>query len=468
MGKRYLMPISVLLYTTTCLSVVYLLLHPPMLNFIFSETLYVYSILLFLLSIIFELIIIYKGRLLTPSLFLLMIFVSFPLLGSLGFKRIFETYSSFEGRQLPSFAFPTFVWSFGTFCFFGGVLLSYFLLARLKFNYIALWNRKRMLLLLILSLLLSTLVTIISLYKIGYIPLIRGDHLNERLNYGKIIGRFILRFDLWVVVGLLSSMLFVLKKNKKRYIYLFLTIISALGTAVYGQRMQLVIILFILGLMYFKFTKVKKSQVLLIGISFYLILYILMLQTRHRAGDNLSDISYLPSIETVIINAYPEWRYYSIVVNEAKSSSNYLGWQILSGPFIIFIPRPIFTFLGSDKNACIREYSAVYYYGKEFNMPYGIRITPIGEAFAAFGIGGVFFYMLFYGIFFGVFEKIYIALRKPDARLFIICYLLSLMMFLPMSTINNLFGPLAGTGPFVFAYYIFGTRKYELEESKIE
>ena len=81
-------------------------------------------------------------------------------------------------------------------------------------------------------------------------------------------------------------------------------------------------------------------------------------------------------------------------MNELQSDSKYPGWKIVVQSFLTFIPGQILGILGQDKGSLMQKFTAVYYYGREFDVPYGIRITPIGEAFAAYGVSGVILQML--------------------------------------------------------------------------
>lgn len=466
MLKRSFRFISVLLYATTCLSIVYLLLHPKFLDFILSKPLYGYSILLFLVSFGFVLIIVYKSTFFSPSLFLLIFFMAVPLIGLANIMHYFERHIDFSARDMTSFGFPTFVWSVGTVCFFGGVFLAWLLLPGVKHKYVVLWDHKRMLLLLKISLLLSVLGTIMAIYRIGYIPLLRPGVIDARLKYLEIVGPIVARFSggFWLIPTLLSSMLFFIEKGKSRYIYFLVIIISALGALLYAQRTDAVLALFVFGLMYFKFSKIKISQFILLAAVSLLLVYVLMIQADYRDGFYSSSRT---TMDRITRQAFPEWQPYSIVVDELRSGSKFKGWSIFVGPFFMLVPRQIFTFIGYDKIALMRQYSAVYYYGRKFDNLYGIRIGPIGEAFAAFGFAGVILQMVVLGIFFGAFEKIYMGLKRKDARLCVICYFLSLMLYLPITTVLMLLAPLLQTGVVVFVCHMFGTRKYELSNAQI-
>ena len=463
MLKRSFRPISVLLYTTACLGIVYVLFRPHVVDSIRSKPLHIYSVLLFLVSCVLVLIIAYKSTFFLPSLFLLIFFVGGPLLGPANFRRYLETHADFFGRDMPSFDFPTFVWSLGTVSFFVGAFVAWALIPRLGRAWAVLWDRKRLLLFLQLSLLLSTVGTLVGIFRIGYIPLFAPGGGDMRLEYGNMVGPFAGRFsgEFWILPNLLSSMLFVLEKGKKRHMYLFVTVVCALGTLLYAGRTGVVLVVFAFGLMYFKSSKVGLSRLLLLAGVTLPLMYGLMLQGEYRGGLDLSRWTALERIEAVTLS---EWKEYSVVVDETRTSSDYTGWRTFVGPFFTLIPGPIFTLLGSNKSDLITRYSAVFHYGREFDVPMGMRIGPIGEAFAAFGFTGVFLQMVVLGVFFGMLEKLYIGLGKEDARLCVVCYFLSLMLFLPITTMLTLLAPLLNTGVFVFAYHILGTRRYAAPE----
>jgi hypothetical protein len=191
-------------------------------------------------------------------------------------------------------------------------------------------------------------------------------------------------------------------------------------------RTGVVLVLFAFGLMFVKASKASLSRLLLLAAVVLPLFYGLMILGEYRGGLDVSRWTALERIEAVTLS---EWKEYSVVVDETRTGS--IGWRTFVGPFFTLIPGPIFTLLGSNKSDLITRYSAVFHYGREFDVPMGMRIGPIGEGFAAYGFVGVFLQMVVLGVFFGVFEKRYVGLEKDDARLCVVCYFLSLMLFLP-------------------------------------
>jgi oligosaccharide repeat unit polymerase len=456
--SKPLRPTAVAVYAAVCLGMVYLLLHPEMADVVRSHPSYGYSGVLFCLSAVVVFVIVRRSTPYLPSLFLLIFFVAVPVLGTMNAKQYFGLVGSYFGRSMPSFDFPTLLYSIGAISFFAGVLLGWFVLPKSRRSVLVLWDHKRMVLLLSLSLVMASVGTILAFSRIGYVPLLKSNIGDLRVSYFNTVGALTNRFSQhWPVPALLASMLFFLERSRKRYVYLGIVIICAFGTLFYAQRTGIVWVMSAFALMYFKFSRPRAVHLLVaVGIALVLV-YGLMLQFEYRSGQ--------PALETenrVVKHAFPEWSQYSIVVNEARTESRHLGWQIFAGPFFTFIPRQIYSLLGYDKGALILDHSAVYYYGKQFNEPYGIRVTPVGEAFAAYGLAGVIVQMLALGLVFGALERSYFGLDRSDARLCLVCYVLSLMTHLPITTMFVLLIPLTVTGVFVVAYYFLGTRKYNV------
>ena len=423
---------------------IYLLLNPQISENVLAKPLYGFSIFPFLVSCIIVSVIVSKSTFYSPSLFLFLFFMAVPLLGIMSTREYFDNVGSYFGRRIPSFDFPIFLWSVGTMSFFGGVLLGW-LMPEKKHKKLVLWNHRRMVWLLSLSLVLASVGTIIAFYKIGHVPLLKFGSGDERSEYFNIVGPIVSRFSLhWSVPALLSSVLLFLDKSKRRYIYLCITIICAIGSLFYAQRTAFVWILSAFGLLYFKFSQPRILRLLAITGAALLLIYSMLLLVEHRAG------AYASATENRFVkHGFLEWSQYSIVVNEARSESKYLGWRILAGPFLTFIPRQIFILLGQDeelKGALMIKYSAAYHYGKEFDEPYGIRVTPIGEGFAAYAMPGAILLMMVLGIVFGFLERVYFSLDMRDARLCLVCYCLSLMTHMPITTIWVLIVPLTAPG----------------------
>jgi hypothetical protein len=84
--------------------------------------------------------------------------------------------------------------------------------------FVVMWDRRRLLLFLNVSLVLATVGTLIGIYRIGYVPLFTAKAADMRLVYGDMVGPFAARFsgEFWVLPNLLASTLFVLEEGRRR------------------------------------------------------------------------------------------------------------------------------------------------------------------------------------------------------------------------------------------------------------
>jgi hypothetical protein len=213
--------------------------------------------------------------------------------------------------------------------------------------------------------------------------------------------------------------------------------------------------------MFNKFRKLKISYLAIAGFLIIVITFVFIFWADFRGGYQSRSIR-----DLVAGNFFSEWNYYATVVTEAKQNSDYLKGKIFLGQIATLLPRQVFALFGDDKERIIKEYSAVYYYGEEFEEPYGIRITPIGEAFAGYGMIGVIIQLLLIGIYFGFLEKIYLGLKKQDTRLCLVCFLISLAMYLPIGMIYMILTPITQEGLFIILYLFLGAKRCMVQSSQ--
>lgn len=418
-------------------------------NSLYSEPLYVYSILIFMFSFILASLILYKNKTLTPSILLIFFFIAVPIIGSFGYHC--DVYGSFHGTLLK-FAYPTFVWAIGTTALVIGVLFSHFVVKLHRKNFIVQWDLKRATFLLWLTIGTSLIFTVFVLTMIGYIPVLHSNINPIRGGYANIAGDYPVKFSrLWLVAVPLSTMLAFLK-NKKRYFYIAL--ISSLPLIVYGQRMYLFLAITAFALIFHKFQKIKLNQFIM----FSALLVIAFIFYGEFRGGRLSDTRSVQEI--VAINLFAEWREYAYVVNEIRQTGDYFKEEIFIGALSPILPKQIWAVFGIDKNYLIHEYSAAYVFGRKFSDYLGIRIGTIGEAYAGYGLYyGVCLQMFLFGLLFGVLEKIYLNLNKQDARLCIVCFLISLFIYLPITTLFVTMACAVYFGFFFLLYQFIGTER---------
>ena len=218
----------------------------------------------------------------------------------------------------------------------------------------------------------------------------------------------------------------------RRKLYLSLVLISCFASMVYGQRIYLFMILVSFVLMYMKFFRPKLTYLVPAG---FALVVLLILYSEFRAGHSTSQLSVA---EVTTLQLMGEWREYSLVVNELKKSGEFYKEDIFMGALAPLFPKQIWAVFGIDKTRLIRDKSAVFLFGRMFDNPIlGIRLGTIGEAYAGYGLFyGVCLQLFLFGVIVGVLEKIYLKLKKEDARLCLVCFLIALLIYLPLTTLS--------------------------------
>jgi len=420
----------------------------------------VYSFLLFGLSFVFLCILLYKTKTYIPSIFLFIFFAAVPMVGYASYEIFIELHGNFFGKQL-SFDYPIFVWSVGIAVFFAGVLLAHFFPSVPKNRLKVIWNVRRLRIFLWLCLGAAAIATIVVIAKIGYVPILQAGIDEVRRNFELIAGRFTAKLSrLFVVASFFSALLFFLSKRKK--LYLVLCTSAMLGTTFYGERLYAFYGIIFFSLVYLKFHRPTKRQVTLYAGIGSCLLALLTLVAEHRADRIEKGITLK---ESIISPLFTEFSYYAFVVDDISGSQQYLKEDIFLGAIALLFPRQIWAVFDIDKDYMIQKYSAIDYFGKIFNDPNGTRITPIGEAYAGYGIlWGVCLQLSLFGFIFGLLEKMYLRLHKLDARLCLVCFLIVVLMWLPINTLSAIIEPALFFGWILLALYVFGTKRVLVEK----
>ncbi len=429
MDNKYFKRALLFLYAFVVCCVIYVVLDGPIVGTLISKPYYGYSVLLGMLCLFLALLILYKSRSFPPSIVIFLVFLVGPFIGPFGDQIYEKIHGLFHGVGL-NFAYPTFVWSVGTTAFLVGVCSAHYLIPTPIGNDLVKWNSQRAIILVWVAFGVAFSFTLYALLKIGYIPVLSFSLAETRAGFEAIVGDYPLKFSrLWVVVASLAAMVAFLKTRRK--LYLSLVLISCLASMVYGQRIYLFMILVSFVLMYMKFFRPRLTYLVPGG---FALVVLLILYSEFRAGHSTSQLSVA---EVTTLQLMGEWREYSLVVNELKKSGEFYKEDIFMGALAPLFPKQIWAAFGIDKTRLIRDKSAVFLFGRMFDNPIlGIRLGTIGEAYAGYGLFyGVCLQLFLFGVIVGLLEKVYLKLKKEDARLCLVCFLIALLIYLPLTTL---------------------------------
>jgi oligosaccharide repeat unit polymerase len=367
---------------------------------------------------------------LSPSFLTLSLFLIIPPIGYLGYLVFIKVYGCYNGGKLY-FEYPFFLWYLGSAVFAISVLSTHIMgkQNRTQKNSVFIWDIDKLNKFLFLFVSLSTIFTIIAIFRIGYIPIFKGGIDVERFTYSYLAGNNIIKFSrLWLIVALIATHLLFL--TKKRW-YALILIISLFCLVIYGQRQFALIAtvyFFLIRMRYVKRIEVKKliAYAIVIILIFYCISYV--------RGFKRNEFKSLSLGERILFNTFGEWREYSYVVNKFNNSKYApLREKLYLGAVVAPVPEVVFTIFGVNKRDLYIS-NASDYFGRYFGHYAGIRIGIIGESYIGLGLTGIFIFLIFLGLVFAFLETNYLSLEKTDPRLVFSAFLLSILVFLPLLT----------------------------------
>lgn len=441
----------VIICTLIVSGIVYVLLDGPLVDDMLSEPFYRYSILLLILCLVLTLLIIHQCQTLSPSMVLALAFAVVPIIGPLGYQVFIKVYGSFENTQM-SFEYPTFVWAVGTTALLFGIFISHYVMRKRHNQHLVLWNLERAAWLMWITVGIALFFTLYVLVQIGYIPVLTSNIDQVRKGYESIAGDYPLKLSrFWLIAASLASMLLFIRRRTS---YSIILLISSLALLIYGQRSYTVLAISSFVLIYFKFRKPKIIYLAGLGAA---VVVAFILYADYRGGRSFRDLS---MAEIVTLNLFGEWREYAYVVNRINESKDFYKADLYLGALATVFPKQAWSAFGIDKDRLIHEKNAVYIFGRQFGNELGIRIGTIGEAYAGYGlVYGVCLQMLIFGLIFGALERIYLNLDRQDARLCLVCFLLSLLLPLPITSLYVTLAHAIFFGFFFMVYQFIATHR---------
>lgn len=382
-----------------------------------------------------------------PSSYLFLLFSIVPVFGIPSYYTYMKLHSDFLGVTL-NMKYALDLWLQGTFFVMLGIFLTHMIKRTfLKYRkstpkpntYIS-WNWKYFYYILLLLATISFAFTIAVLWKIGYIPILKGNIASERFSYGIMVGDWTFKLArLWLLVYLFTiiKLLRNIKQDKGFYVrknipLIVLLIFSMFLEAIYGDRFRhFVMFAFTIIMINKAIGRVRISYL----VPIFIVTILLANLVVHIRDTHYRDIS-TTVYERAMLYTFSEFHSFAHVVQEYPES-DFLHGKAFLGTLAPLLPKQVWAVFNIDKDELYTINSAAIM--KEIYGHYaGIRIGIIGEGFINFGYLGVIFVPLLSGILFGILESIFISMRLFDVKEVIVAFAIALMMFLPIAQTNAL------------------------------
>jgi hypothetical protein len=411
----------------------------------------------FLLSVFLIYLIQKKHSFYLPSFYLFIFFSIVPILGTMSHHIYIKLYRDVAGAHL-NMKYALDLWLQGTFFLILGIFLTHMVMKVFsKYGKHSLeavtytsWNWEYFHYILFLLAGISLVLTIAAVWKIGYIPIFKGDIATERFQYASRVGEWTYKLaKLWLLVYLFSFIK--LLKNirldrgfyiRKNLALIFILISSMFFAGIYGARYhQFIMIVFSIIMVNKVIKRIRISYIALLFIGCAILsVFVVIARSRFIREQDL------PIHEKLIHNTFGEFRTFAYSVQEYPERDFLHGKGFLSTLAPMF-PKQVWQAFNINKEK-LSNFGSAAIMRDIFGAIAGIRIGIIGEGFINFGYLGIILVPLLSGILFGVLENIFLSLRCFDVKEIIVAFAISIMMYLPLAQSNAL------TSAFVFHLYI--------------
>jgi len=402
-----------------------------------------------------------------PSFYMFLFFSLIPVLGIIGYHYGYrKLYPDYLGVQL-NMSLALDIWLQGLFFFMLGIFLVHIVWKYFQKNrksaselksYLS-WNWKGFRFLLFALAGISFIASIAVIWRIGYIPIFKGNISVERFSYYLRTGEWTLKLArLWLLVYLFAFMKllsniridkgFRLRRNLP---LIFLLFLSFFLDGIYGDRFHHFVMFFFSIIMLNKAVK-KINLTHFISLLLAAILVANFIFYYRKASAFRENI-----FNKVISHTFSEFHSYAYAIQEYPERELLYGKTFISTLAPLF-PKQIWAVFGIDKDE-LSDMNSAYIMSKIFNTYAGIRVGIIGEGFINFGYFGIILIPFLVGILFGALENLFISLRIFDVKEIILAFAISILLFLPLAQSNVLTEMFFFNLYFIIAAIIFFKKK---------
>jgi len=421
----------------------------------------------YFLSIIIVYRIQIKYKYYLPSFYLFSFFSLIPPIGVYSYLYIYKKlYPNYLGVNLDM-DYALDVWLQGLFFLMLGIFIAHFFYKKIlkgrkresqKIYYFS-WDWQKFDFMLFALTCIASFFTLYAVFRLGYIPIMKGNIDRDRFYYYTIVGAWPLKLArLWLVIYIIGF--FKLLKNIRTYkrlifreniLLLFLLMCCFVFDSFYGDRIDLFVMVVFSIVMANKYLwRVKNIHIAIIVLSGILIGN--MIQYQRTKSYKVF------TIEKILGTTFNEFHAFSYAVQEFPNNS-FLKGKAFYAAFLNFFPQVVLSAFNIDKKNLSREYSSAGVMGKIFGHYMGVRIGIIGEGYINFGYVGILIIPFISGLLFGFIENIFICTKLFDIKDLIIAYAISIMIFLPLAQFDGLVALFMYNIYIIFALVILFAKK---------
>jgi len=260
------------------------------------------------------------------------------------------------------------------------------------------WDYPRLRLLTLLLLGLSLVGTLVTLQRIGYLPLISGDPNNARVEFPSIGGVW---YRLSLLGGVVAMLVAVQACAREANWGMYLA--CALGLAavsVYGPRFPVALPLGVGALMWDRLRKPLKLRWAVLALAILVPVAAFLGYWRER----MVSASLLRPTAQLVYGAFVEFRELAWTLEYYRLGDRFLHGSTLPSVIVPLAPSPLWAAVGVDK-ATVYAHTTASVLADQMGADSWQRVGLYGECFVNFGWPGALLAAAVYGILLGWLDK---------------------------------------------------------------
>lgn len=254
---------------------------------------------------------------------------------------------------------------------------------------------------------LTVFGTMVTLSRIGYIPVLRGDIRVERLQYTDQAGLFFRLSLLGTPLAMIAGLRWMLFGRARSSL---LVMLVGLGSvSLYGPRFFAFLAVGVLFMLYDLFVKRVRVIAAVAAAVAFLMLSFWASMKRESEGAFVFDrpdamVGWQGAAVALGYSTFPEFRDFAWSIDYFDNPGQRRHQTMIASAIVPFLPGPVWSVLGVDKGTLLTNNSATVMQ-EILQVDVGIRVGLLGELYMAFGATGIAIGMFVLGVLIGWLDR---------------------------------------------------------------
>jgi len=314
------------------------------------------------------------------------------------------------------------------------------------------WNWSRLEAMAYVLFVLAFIGTVISIRRIGYIPVLTGDPTSARIDYPAIGG---VGYRLSMLGGVAALLVAILAAARRASLFTYaMGAASLLLVGLYGPRFFVVLPLGVAILLWDRVRKPVRlgRAALLVAVAAPSLAFLGYLRERDRS------VSLLGPVAFSLYGTIGEFRDLAWSLDYYGFGDRFLNGRTFGSVVVPLLPSPVWRVVGVDKSALYAQDSATLL-AQAMGQTTGQRIGAYGELFMNYGWPGALAGALLYGVLLGFLDDRNRRVDAGQVRAIFLALVTAAAVFAQIGQLNMFTSTVTGIGyPLLIVALIAGRR----------